>query len=538
MKRRAERARVNETRVKPPMEFRLTRSHRVRLVGEGTLVGLAVGLIIAAYRFFLHHAEELLRYVVAFLQLHGVAVLLWFLVLGVLMLVVGKLMLLEPYTQGSGIPQTDAEVAGRIDMPWMRVLPIKFVEGVLCAFAGLSLGREGPSVQLGAVAGKGVSRALRNDRSHERLLVTCGAAAGMSAAFHAPLTGVLFALEEIHREFNAPLVISVMASSVVADYVSSQILGTSPVIHFVVFSEIPHELYLSVLLMGIYCGMAGWAHNKLMFGVQDRLFGPLERFSPYVRLAIPFALAGIVALLWPDLLCGGDAIVEHVKQAGSEPVSLLFFLLIGKMLFTSICFGSGAPGGTLFPLVVMGALLGALYGAGVTPVANISGLYENSFIVLGIAGLFSAVIQAPVTAVVLVFELTGSLDALLATTVVSVLSYVCASLLKTEPYYEHLYARMMGDATGEDAEKQLPTHDTKVLHAYTVGVGSAIDGHAVREIAWPEGSLVVTVTRAGLELVPNGDSRLEAFDEICVVMGGKSEIDDDAALKALCAAND
>ena len=126
-------------------------------------------------------------------------------------LVVAKLVGWEPYTQGSGIPQTDAEVMGRIDMPWYRVMFAKFTEGSLLTLSGLSLGREGPSIQLGGMGGKAVSRALRRGRGEERLLVTCGAAAGMSAAFHAPLTGTLFAIEEIHKEFTPSRIIFAVA---------------------------------------------------------------------------------------------------------------------------------------------------------------------------------------------------------------------------------------------------------------------------------------------------------------------------------------
>ena len=137
--------------------------------------------------------------------------------MAIIMLIIGKLMLWEPYTAGSGIPQIDAEVAGKVDMPWHKVLVAKFSEGILCTLGGLSLGREGPSVQLGGMGGKAVSRALHKGRAEERILVTCGAGAGMAAAFHAPLTGVMFALEEIHKVFTAPLIISVTISSVVAD---------------------------------------------------------------------------------------------------------------------------------------------------------------------------------------------------------------------------------------------------------------------------------------------------------------------------------
>ena len=262
---------------------------------------------------------------------------------------------------------------------------------------------------MGGMTAKGVSKVvgLRRHvgRAHERLLVTCGAAAGMSSAFHAPLTGVLFAIEEIHKEFSATLVISVMTASVVSDFVSSHLLGIDPLIHLVMYSSAPHAIYPAILLMGIICGLLGHLHNRGMFFVQEHVFDRFALRTPFVRMIVPFLLAGVVAFAWPDLLCGGDAILERVLHVDEQTAGVLFALLIGKYVFTTICFGSGAPGGTLLPLVVMGSLVGALYGMGVNSFAGISSMYENGFIVLGIAGLFSSVIQAPVTGVVLVFEL-------------------------------------------------------------------------------------------------------------------------------------
>ncbi|MDO4796399.1 MAG: ClC family H(+)/Cl(-) exchange transporter [Coriobacteriales bacterium] len=520
-------------RVGAPIELRMSRTKRLTLVGEGAIVGLAAGLTITLYRFLLSHAEGLLRSITSYLAHMGPILLLWFVVLAALCIAVGRLVLLEPFTQGSGIPQLDAEVAGRIDMPWARVLPTKMVEGILCAFAGLSLGREGPSVLLGGMVGKGVSRGFGERRNRERYLVTCGAAAGMSAAFHSPLTGVLFAVEEIHKEFSAPLVISAMTSSVVADYVSSHLLGVEPLIHFVSFSSIPHRLYPAVLLMGLLCGLLGAAHNKGMFWVQDSLFGRLEGKSIYVRLAIPFLLAGVSAFLFPDLMCGGDAIIERVLNAPSQTMGVLLALLVGKYVFTSICFGSGAPGGTLLPLVVMGALVGAIYGMGAMHVAHVPGVYENSFIVLGIAGMFSGVIQAPVTGVVLVFELTGSLEALLATSLVSIMAYVVSSLVGAEPFYEHLYGRLIGR---QDADESRQAADgDKLVRTYVVSPGSAIEGRTIRDVAWPEGVLVVTVRRGDIEEVAKGDSRIKALDELTVVFGATGEDRTHTALRSLCA---
>lgn len=504
-----------------PVERHLSRRFQVNLVGEGALVGLVGGGVVSLYRFALSSAERLLRDITGAALGHPLAMAAWFAGLALICLVVCRLMLWEPYTQGSGIPQIDAEVAGRIDMPWYRVLGAKFVEGTLCAFAGLSLGREGPSVQLGGMSGKAVSKLLRRGRGEERLLVTCGAAAGMSAAFHAPLTGVLFAVEEIHKEFTAPLVVSVMAASVVSDFTVSQVLGVKPVLQLSFMRDIPHVDYLVVLLMGLVCGLLGALHNKGMFACQERLYARITKHLPYARLAIPFALAGVAAFVWPDLMCGGDAIIERLLSPEGLTMGAVIALLLGKYAFTTLSFASGAPGGTLFPLVVMGSLLGALFGLGASQVTGMPLTYENSFIVLGIAGLFAGVVRAPVTAVVLVFELTGSLDALLATSIVSMVAYVTANLIKVDPFYEHLYANLIGVKPDDPAVNGEPGE--KVIHTFIVGAGSKLEDQLIRDVPWPTDALVVTVERAGQDIIPRGSTRLQALDQILVIMDADHE---------------
>ena len=147
----------------------------------------------------------------------------WFLILAALAWIVGKLVKWEPMISGSGIPQVEGEIAGRLSQNWKRVLPAKFAGGFLCMLGGLSLGREGPSIQLGAMAGQGISRALGRGKREEKFLMTCGASAGLSAAFHAPLAGMMFAVEEIHKTFSIPILLPVMTASVTADYILSLI---------------------------------------------------------------------------------------------------------------------------------------------------------------------------------------------------------------------------------------------------------------------------------------------------------------------------
>ena len=326
--------------------LRFSRRFQVNLVWEGALVGLVGGALVTLYRLALSGAEGLLRSATSAAAGNPALIALWFVALAVMLLVVSKAVSWEPATSGSGIPQIDAEVEGRFDAPWARVIPAKFLEGTIGALAGLSLGREGPSVQLGGMSGKAVSKALGRKRGEERLLVTCGAAAGMSAAFHAPFTGVLFALEEIHREFSGPLIISVMCSAVTSDFLVSQVLGVEPVVSLAFAQNLPHPHYLLVIALGILCGLLGAIHNRGMFLCQD-LFDRLSKWPLAARLAIPFALAGIAAFVWPELMCGGDAIVEGLLAPGVPALGAVAALLVGKYLFTSVSFGSGAPGGTV-----------------------------------------------------------------------------------------------------------------------------------------------------------------------------------------------
>lgn len=504
------------------------------LVFEGALVGLLAGGVITLYRIALSWGERTLRaYLDGGVDLPKVAGLALGLLLA--LVAVGALVAWEPDTAGSGIPQVDAEVAGRLDMSWSRVMAAKFAEGTLLSLSGLSLGREGPSVQLGGVSGKAVSRILHKGRSEEHILVTCGAASGMSAAFHAPLTGVMFALEEIHKVFSAPLVISVMVSSVVADYVTSRVLGLAPVLSLGFLSDLPLVAYPHVLLMGVVMGVLGALHNRGMFLVQD-LMARVPGKTPYPKLAIPFALTGVIAFAAPVLLCGGDAISELMTSNELFPVWLLACVLVGKYLFTAVCFGSGAPGGTLFPLVMMGGLAGYIYGILATKATGISIVYTTNFMVLGITGLFAAAIRAPLTGIIMVFELTRSMDSLLAASVVAVLAYVMANVLNVDPFYEHLFARLIGVDTADEKITHAHSH-RKIIHTHMVEDSSPLQGRRISEVEWPKHSLVVTITRAGMEIVPRGYTRVQALDRILVIMDAESEYETEQELRRMCHAS-
>ena len=192
------------------------------LTAEGFLVGIVAGLVVLLYRVLLEYAGRGMNMVLDYGRKYPLVAGGWFLVLFILACVVGRLVKYESFISGSGIPQVEGEMAGKLNQIWWRVLPAKFLGGFLSLFAGLSLGREGPSIQIGAMAGKAVSKILDRSKTEEKFLLTCGASAGLSAAFHAPLAGVMFSLEEIHKNFSVSVLVSVMTASITADYISSR----------------------------------------------------------------------------------------------------------------------------------------------------------------------------------------------------------------------------------------------------------------------------------------------------------------------------
>ena len=327
------------------------------LTAEGFLVGIVAGLVVLLYRVLLEYAGRGMNVVLAYGRKYPLAAGGWFVVLFILACVVGRLVKYESFISGSGIPQVEGEMAGKLNQVWWRVLPAKFLGGFLSLFAGLSLGREGPSIQIGAMAGKAVSKVLDRSKTEEKFLLTCGASAGLSAAFHAPLAGVMFSLEEIHKNFSVSVLVSVMTASITADYISSRFLGFRSVFQFEITGSIPAKYYGHIIVLGIILGLMGAFYNKLTLFVQS-LFGKIRgKRAETTRLLIPFLLAGALGLIMPEILGSGHNIIDIITE-GNVMLKTILLLFVMKLLFSAISFGSGAPGGIFFPLLVLGALIG------------------------------------------------------------------------------------------------------------------------------------------------------------------------------------
>lgn len=489
--------------------LRRFRTFRYSLIMEGVFAGGLAGLVVVLFRLLLEHASNLLNAILAYGQAHPWFVPVWLAIVSVASFVVYRLLKWEPYISGSGIPQVEGEMIGRIDEKWWRVLLAKCAGGLLSIGCGLSLGREGPSIQLGAMVAKGFSRLTHRMKTEERLLLTCGASAGLSAAFNAPLAGILFSLEEVHKNFSSEVLLSTMAASVTADFISRNVFGLKPVFSFHIPEMLPLRYYGHVIVLGILLGLLGVLYNASI-GHSQKLY---QKVPVQLRMLVPFLCAGVLGFCYPQVLGGGHALAMEISLGGFTLGSLCLLLAV-KFCFSMVSFGSGAPGGIFLPLLVLGSIIGSIYYTGVGYFLPLPKDFLSNFIILGMAGYFSAIVRAPITGIVLISEMTGSLGHLLTLSLVALLAYLIPDLMKCKPIYDQLLRRMLANQSGGKAA--VPT-GAKVLLESIIHHGSAAENHKVCEITWPNTCLVVSLMREEQEFVPKGDTVFHAGDKIVLL---------------------
>lgn len=512
-------------------QLKRTRLNALSLVGEGILVGAIAGGVVTLYRLALEHANEIRDLIIYQAKNNLVGMILWFVILAVLAILVYLLVKFEPLISGSGIPQLEGEIVGAIEQSWWRVLFAKFTGGLLALFGGLALGREGPSIQLGAMMGKATGKILGSGQSRQRFLLTCGASAGLSAAFHAPLAGVLFSLEEVHKNFSVSLLIGVMSSSLTADFLASLLLGENVVFQIPLTQTISHQEYGYIVLLGIVLGLGGVFYNWFTLKMQD-FYKRLTFLPGVMKMMIPFGIAGVLAFTAPELLGSGHNLIDTLT---SEKMMLgtMLFILLGRFIFSGFSFGAGVPGGIFFPLLVIGGYIGGVFAQVASTTIGLDSIYLNNFVVLAMAGYFAAIVRAPLTGIILLFEMTGSLNQMLSLAVVSIVAYVVATLLGSEPIYESLLGRLL-HKRGDKELQPMAKPGEKILSSYAVEAESALDGVTIKKIGWPENCLVVSIQRGTNDIIPSGDTLVVVGDLVVVMMTRGEQLIVDQQMRKLC----
>ena len=480
-----------------------------RLTIQGIMVGIFAGLMVCLYRFLLYGSESVLRNYLSIINGNLLYTLLFFIALAIMGLLIDFIIKWERDSAGSGIPQVYAEVKGHMEANWLKVLISKIAAGVITALGGLSLGPEGPSVQIGGMAGKGIAKLFKGSKTDELRLILVGSAVGITAAFNAPLAGVIFVLEEINHGFDKTLVFIALVSAIVSDFISKIIFGQQTILSFPVLN-IPLEYYWILIILGVFIGLLGYIYNVGMIKsseVMDNL-----KIPSWLKFVLVFMISGVVALTIPEISDGGHFMMDMLDVA-IPSLGVLVLLLVLKYLFSMFSFSSGAPGGIFLPILVLGAYIGAIFGSAVVPVFGFEHDLIYKFIIISMAGFFAATVRSPITGVVLLAEMSGSTESLVAMVIVSLIAYVVPTLLGNPPIYESLYDRLLLSKNREFIKKP----SKHVLSEYIVPLDCNYINFKIKDIPFPKNAIVVSVIRNGKYVIANEDLNIKYGDQIQIL---------------------
>ncbi|WP_165006239.1 MULTISPECIES: ClC family H(+)/Cl(-) exchange transporter [unclassified Enterococcus] len=487
---------------------------QIYFILKGIFVGLLTGVIVSLFRLSIEKSGDFIREIYVSSRDHPVYLVFIALFSVLAAVFVGYLIKSEPDIKGSGIPQVEGQLQGELSMNWFAVLWKKFIGGVLSVGAGLFLGREGPSIQLGAAIGQGTGRLFHSPSSEEKILISSGASSGLAAAFNAPIAGLLFVLEEIHHSFSPLVWLTSFASAITANFVSLYFFGLRPVLYLGDLPSLPLKYYGSLVILGIFLGVLGFVYQKVLLALPffyDKL--PLPS---YLHGLVPFLLVIPVGYFWPGTLGGGNPIVLNLGHP-SLPIMMIVGLLVLRFVFSMVSYGSGLPGGIFLPILTLGALIGCLFGKIMVLYFGMDPVYIKDFVVIAMAGYFTAIGKAPLTAIILVTEMVGSLNHLMPLGLAALVAYIMNDLLGGNPIYESLLERLLGGT------KVAALKGAKTTFDFPVTAESSLDGLMVRDFNWPKNMLLTTIRRGNKEILTHGDTIMNVGD-ILVILTDESNL--------------
>ena len=406
------------------------------LVGAGAGLGAIVFryLILAFTELFSGHADpsDLGHFTNPHLPLLGPYVVLVIPVVGGLLY--GPLVYrFAPEARGHGVPEVMLAVHSNEGRIRGRVPVVKSLASALCIGAGGSVGREGPIVQIGSAIGSAVGQVSRLSAQELRLLVACGAAGGIAATFNAPIAGVFFALELILRDFQTRSFGLVVLSSVVATAVGRLAFGSGAFLHLPAFHLVSVAEYPLYALLGILAALVGVAFIRTLYGAED-LADRIWHGPAWLRPAAGGLLLGALLLVLPEMYGVGYPVLENAIT-GQYALALLVAFLIGKVLATSLTMAIGGSGGVFAPSLFMGAMLGSAFGLGAHALLPAASAGAGAYGLVGMGAVFGAASRAPITAVLIVFELTGDYSIILPLMLAVVIATALSHRLSTSSIY-------------------------------------------------------------------------------------------------------
>lgn len=408
---------------------------RSKIILQAVMVGLISGLLVVFFKVSINKLFEFIQNFISQFDLsHKLLIFPLITTLGGL--ISGVLVFkFAPETKGSGIPFVKMVMARMGNITRVRTIVVKFLAGVAGIGTGLSLGREGPSVQLGAGAGSLVGKIFKMKGTDQGKLIAAGAGSAIGATFNAPIAGTIFVLEELVNKFSASLLFPVLVATVTASSVARHFLGNNP--SFTI-PYITHDLSfegISVcIILGIVAGFLGVAFAKIIYK-NNEFFEKMDKIPNWLKPAIAGFGIGVIGIFIPYVLGSGNLSVDLLLQH-KLALSVVVLVFAVKFFVTPFCFGSGAAGGIFLPMLMLGSFLGYI----VASIFNMFGFHVDVVVMamIGMGAFLASVARTPITAVVMVFEMTAGYTHILPIMLSAAIADLIAEKLNHRPIYASL----------------------------------------------------------------------------------------------------
>jgi len=482
-------------------------------IGYGILTGVLTGGTIFLFKFLAGKAEHFSRFLYQEAKNSIWTILLVFAVLIGLAYLMSLLHKAVPECKGGGIPRSEGILRGVLSFRWAKTLLATFFGSMISFFAGLPCGSEGPAVLIGTSIGCMSGKASRKQIAWNRYVMTGGAGAGFAVATGAPLSGILFALEEIHKRFSPMLVLTV-SMAVLSATGTNHLLCNAFHMNPALFTlenlpafELSHAGYLILLGILISIAVAIFDGSILLF---RRFTGRGKKGPVPVKLMVTFVLAGILCLFLADGTYSGHHMIVHILEHNTGTLLLLALFII-RLVMMLLVTDSGATGGIFIPTLAIGVLAAALSNK-LLLLLGMPAELSTLMIFLGMCAFIGGTLRAPLTASVLFVELSGQFTGLFYVALVVFIVSLITELFNQTPFYDKALEEMT-EAYHHGKEMKI-SRFTLIVSPNDFAIGKA-----VRDIMWPHASVIESISHADsdvLEEMDDGEQRLYEGDRVTI----------------------
>lgn len=456
----------------------------------GIITGTIVGTLIFFFKLGAEHLEEFSHHIYGMVGNDPLRITLLFAGLAGMAGLMYYLHKITPEVKGGGIPRSEGIMRGMLNFRSIRTFVGTVIGSLISFFCGLPLGSEGPSVLVGTAMGR-MLEPSKNREAWNRYIMTGGACAGFSVATGAPLTAILFALEEVHKRITPMLILMASTTSLIAAYINQLLCSVFHMNPVLFDTDVLVPITLSetgyIFLLAIIVSLAVGLFDICVAAFTNFMKTKGKKISSYIKLLVVFLLTGAVGIFDPEALYGGRGIIFSIL-GGEKLLSVLIMLFIWRfamMIFTS---NSGATGGIFVPTLAIGALVGAL-GAKLLIAIGMPEELFGTCVLLSMCAFMGGTMRAPLTATVFFIECTAQYTNIFYVGLVVFTVYFITTLFDRKPFYDMVLEDMF-EQQNRGIKRRIVRFEAQISeHAFVIG-------KSVRDIMWPHGSIITAIIRA------------------------------------------